>query len=75
MVVKEKTKVGIACLNCGHDIHIRELSCSISGCSCKVSNIQVSLPIPHTYQSEFLDSDRKRIIIRAGRRGGKTVGA
>ncbi len=73
MVVKEKTKVGIACLNCGHDIHIHELSCSISGCSCKVSNIPVLLPIPHTYQSKLIDSDAKRIMARAGRRGGKTV--
>ena len=39
------------------------------------TRVEVILPIPHTYQSEFLDSDRKRIIIRAGRRGGKTVGA
>ena len=39
------------------------------------TKVEVVLPIPHTYQSEFIDSDKKRIIIRAGRRGGKTVGA
>ena len=39
------------------------------------TRVEVVLPIPHTYQSEFIDSGKKRIIIRAGRRGGKTVGA
>lgn len=29
---------------------------------------------PHSHQAEFIDSTAKRIIIRAGRRGGKTVG-
>lgn len=31
-------------------------------------------PTPHAKQVEFLDSKAKRRIIRAGRRGGKTVG-
>lgn len=39
------------------------------------TRVEVVLPVPHSYQSEFIDSDKKRIIIRAGRRGGKTVGA
>ena len=30
---------------------------------------------PHAKQSEFIDSPAKRKIVRAGRRGGKTVGA
>lgn len=36
--------------------------------------IRVELPEPHTRQVEFIDSGTKRIIVRAGRRGGKTVG-
>ena len=39
------------------------------------TKVEVVLPIPHSYQNEFIVSDKKRIIIRAGRRGGKTVGA
>lgn len=35
---------------------------------------RVSLPEPHPKQREFIDSTAKRKIIRAGRRGGKTVG-
>jgi len=35
----------------------------------------VHLPRPHTYQAAFIDSLAKRKIIRAGRRGGKTVGS
>jgi hypothetical protein len=35
----------------------------------------VHLPIPHSKQKEFIDSPAKRKIIRAGRRGGKTVGS
>ncbi|KKK90275.1 hypothetical protein LCGC14_2724680, partial [marine sediment metagenome] len=38
------------------------------------TKVQVHLPRPHSYQSEFINSDKKRIVIRAGRRGGKTVG-
>lgn len=34
----------------------------------------VQLLEPHPRQREFVESDAKRIIIRAGRRGGKTVG-
>ncbi len=36
---------------------------------------KVRLPAPHQHQTKFLRSRAKRIIIRAGRRGGKTVGA
>ena len=39
------------------------------------TKIQVRLPIPHSRQLEFLESPAKRVIIRAGRRAGKTVGA
>jgi len=34
----------------------------------------VTLPRPHEKQGEFVDSPAKRIVVRAGRRGGKTVG-
>ena len=34
----------------------------------------VTLRQPHPRQAEFVSSDKKRIIIRAGRRSGKTVG-
>jgi len=34
----------------------------------------VNLPRPHDKQREFIDSTKKRKIVRAGRRGGKTVG-
>ena len=34
----------------------------------------VRLPSPHAKQSEFVDSAAKRVVVRAGRRGGKTVG-
>jgi len=34
----------------------------------------IHLRPPHPHQAEFVDSTAKRIIIRAGRRGGKTVG-
>lgn len=34
----------------------------------------VHLRPPHPKQADFIDSKSKRIIIRAGRRGGKTVG-
>jgi len=36
---------------------------------------KIKLPFPHRKQAEFIDSAAKRKIIRAGRRGGKTVGA
>src|SRR5512146_2035753 len=35
---------------------------------------KVHLPRPHDKQRAFIDSQAKRKIIRAGRRGGKTVG-
>jgi len=35
---------------------------------------QIHLPRPHRKQAEFIQSPAKRKIIRAGRRGGKTVG-
>lgn len=38
------------------------------------TKVEVVLPIPHSYQSELIDSEIKRIVVRAGRRGGKTVG-
>lgn len=34
----------------------------------------INLPKPHQKQTEFIQSPAKRKIIRAGRRGGKTVG-
>lgn len=39
------------------------------------TTIQIVLPVPHARQLEFIVSRAKRKIIRAGRRGGKTVGA
>ena len=38
------------------------------------NEITVHLPRPHEKQLEFIASDSKRKIVRAGRRGGKTVG-
>lgn len=37
-------------------------------------NVAVWLPQAHPKQSDFLDTPAKRIVVRAGRRGGKTVG-
>jgi hypothetical protein len=37
-------------------------------------NLTVKLPTPHAKQLAFIKCDKKRIIIRAGRRGGKTKG-
>lgn len=37
-------------------------------------NVEVHLPDPHERQRAFIDSKAKRKVIRAGRRGGKTVG-
>lgn len=34
----------------------------------------VRLPRPHEKQAAFVDSTAKRVVVRAGRRGGKTVG-
>lgn len=36
--------------------------------------LTVTLPRPHEKQAAFVDSKAKRIVVRAGRRGGKTVG-
>lgn len=36
--------------------------------------VTVRLPTPHPKQGQFIDCDAKRIVVRAGRRGGKTVG-
>ena len=36
--------------------------------------IDIHLPRPHPKQREFIDHPAKRKVIRAGRRGGKTVG-
>jgi len=37
-------------------------------------DVRVKLPKPHLYQAGFIRSPAKRIIIKAGRRSGKTVG-
>lgn len=34
----------------------------------------IHLPKPHEKQASFVDCESKRIVVRAGRRGGKTVG-
>lgn len=39
-----------------------------------MSNYTVTLPTPHAKQADFIDNPAKRKIVRAGRRGGKTVG-
>ena len=39
-----------------------------------MDNYQVHLPTPHDRQTAFITSTAKRRVIRAGRRGGKTVG-
>jgi hypothetical protein len=36
--------------------------------------LAVHLPKPHAKQQEFIDCPAKRVVIRAGRRSGKTVG-
>jgi hypothetical protein len=36
--------------------------------------IEIHLPKPHQKQYEFINSPAKRKVVRAGRRGGKTVG-
>lgn len=37
-------------------------------------NLDIVLPTPHKAQAEFVSSTYKRNVVRAGRRGGKTVG-
>lgn len=39
-----------------------------------IQELTVRLPTPHPKQAQFIDSTAKRIVVRAGRRGGKTVG-
>lgn len=34
----------------------------------------IVMPTPHEKQKEFVETDKKRVMVRAGRRGGKTVG-
>jgi hypothetical protein len=41
----------------------------------RLRGFKIHLPDPHGKQRLFLDSPAKRRVIRAGRRGGKTVGA
>lgn len=36
--------------------------------------VEITLLTPHEHQARFMDSPAKRKVIRAGRRGGKTVG-
>lgn len=36
--------------------------------------IRVKIPRPHSKQAQFVDSTAKRIVVKAGRRGGKTKG-
>ena len=38
------------------------------------NSYEITLPEPHAKQREFIDSTARRKVIRAGRRGGKTVG-
>lgn len=40
----------------------------------ETKEITVTTRLPHPKQQEFIDSPAKRKIVRAGRRGGKTVG-
>ena len=40
----------------------------------KETDLIVDLPMPHARQLDFIDSKAPRRIVRAGRRGGKTVG-
>jgi len=39
-----------------------------------VTNYNVRLPRPHSKQKAFIDHPAKRKVVKAGRRGGKTVG-
>lgn len=39
-----------------------------------MQTLTINLPLPHSEQARFLSSTAKRKVIRAGRRGGKTVG-
>jgi len=77
MVVKEKRKGwdGSVCLECGHTKDEHTLNgCRLCGCK----NIYAPIFLPsmerHPHQRKFVESEKKRIIVRAGRRSGKTVG-
>jgi hypothetical protein len=38
------------------------------------TEVEIHLPEPHVKQLEFIESKAKRKVVKAGRRGGKTVG-
>lgn len=50
------------------------MSPSIGGLKVAATEVLVRLRRPHAEQQRFIDSRAKRKVIRAGRRGGKTVG-
>lgn len=50
------------------------LSNWLSSMSTSARELKIILPAPHSRQAEFIDHPAKRKVIRAGRRGGKTVG-
>ena len=52
----------------------RFMSPSIGGLKVAATEVLVRLRRPHAEQQRFIDSRAKRKVIRAGRRGGKTVG-
>lgn len=37
-------------------------------------NVEIVIPRPHPAQEQFINCGAKRIVVKAGRRGGKTVG-
>lgn len=39
-----------------------------------MQTLTINLPKPHSKQAEFIGCKKPRVVIRAGRRGGKTVG-
>ncbi len=42
--------------------------------SAAAQSIRIKIPRPHPKQAQFVDSTAKRIVVKAGRRGGKTKG-
>src|SRR6185436_14233950 len=42
--------------------------------SAVAQSIRIKIPRPHPKQAEFVNSTAKRIVVKAGRRGGKTKG-
>jgi len=42
--------------------------------SASAQSIRIKIPRPHPKQAEFVNSTAKRIVVKAGRRGGKTKG-